>query len=377
RLFWFIAAVALIALPMTAGEWHTGSANLCTDCHTMHFSQSHKWASGDPIGTVPDKNGDWLGTTGPNHFLLKAPANDLCLSCHDGQTFAPDVLMANTNAASVTFGREAGALNDIVAAEGYEAWMGHTLDSTSQPPGKENYNGADPYPAGTALECTNCHTQHGVAGVYRNIGPRNSAHQPTYVISTTNDNTKDVWVNIASGYVANSGDPATFSPYYDASNVTFNRNDATDINGKKTSNKIDTQCSVCHGVFHGGQGDSGIGGVPEDAMGGAEFLRHPTSQEILNTGGHGTSNINRFKAAVVKVKVYADDRVDYADATPGCVTSHKAHGNKNPFGLVFQSRTATGSSEEGDPGTEVAPAGAPGYQKGYRALCGQCHGQGS
>lgn len=380
KLIALCAFVALCALPLTAGEWHTSNTNLCTDCHTMHFSQQHKWASGDPIGTVPAPGGDWLGTTGPNQYLLKAPANELCLACHNGQTFAPDVLMTNTNAASATYGREAGALNEQTAAEGYDSWMGHTLDSTAQPPGKVNYNGSDPYPTGTILECTSCHTQHGGAGVYRNLGPRNSANQPSYVIATTNDNTKDVWINIASGYVANTGDPATFSPFYDASKVFFNRNDVTDINGKKTSNKMDTQCSVCHGNFHGGQGDTGIGGSPDPATGhpgGYQFLRHPTSQEPLNNGSSGTSNLARFQAATIKVKVYADDHTGYTDPTPGCISCHKAHGNKNPFGLVFQSRTATTSGEEGDPGTEVPPPGAPSYQKGYRALCGQCHGQGS
>jgi cytochrome c553 len=373
----YIAAILALAFPVLAGEWHTGTTNLCTDCHTMHFSQQHKWDSADPIGTTPAKDGNWLGTTGPNAFLLKAPANELCLSCHDGQTFAPDVLQANTNSAAHTFGRGAGALNEPVAAEGYDAWMGHTLDSTARPPGYDPTAtpAGDVFPAGNALECTSCHTQHGIATVYRNLGPRalGTGNLPKYVISTTNDVTKDVWINIPSGYVANSGDAAVFAPFYDASKLFYNRKDSVVI-ATKTSNGIDTMCAACHGQFHGGAGDPNIGGDPVLQE---QFLRHPTSQVTLKSGAHGTSNLSRLVGAVVKTKVYTTDYTGYVDATPGCVSCHKAHGNKNPFGLFFQSRLATGSSEEGDPGTEVPPPGAPGYQKGYRALCGQCHGQGS
>ena len=140
---------------------------------------------------------------------------------------------------------------------------------------------------------------------------------------------------------------------------------------------MDTFCSACHGDFHGSPGDANIGASAAALDG---FLRHPTSRTVIggaaaqSYGGH--SALTRYTTATTKVKVYASDRVAYADATPGCVSCHKAHGNQNPFGLVFLNRTATAVSEQGGYATGQVEA-ANGYQVGYRNLCGQCHGQGN
>jgi hypothetical protein len=69
---------ATFAASAYAGEWHAGENNLCTDCHTMHFSMNHNWDGTTPVATTPQKDGNWLSATGPNHYLLKAPANELC-----------------------------------------------------------------------------------------------------------------------------------------------------------------------------------------------------------------------------------------------------------------------------------------------------------
>ena len=102
-----VALVAVIAFPAIAGEWHAGTTNLCSDCHTMHFSMQHNWDGTTPVSTTSQPGGNWLGASGPNHRLLKLPANQLCEQCHDGQTFAPDVLGVNANASPVN-GRSAG-----------------------------------------------------------------------------------------------------------------------------------------------------------------------------------------------------------------------------------------------------------------------------
>jgi hypothetical protein len=192
------------------------------------------------------------------------------------------------------------------------------------------------------------------------------------VIATTNDTTKDVWIDIPSGYQGNSGNPASFNPFYDAANVTFNRIDRT-VNGRSTSNAIDTFCAACHADFHGGPGDVNIGASRAEMSG---FLRHPTSQATIGAataqGSAGHSSLSRYAAGTTRVKVYSNDRVAFTDATPGCITCHKAHGNRNPFGLIFMPRNGSLSSafaEEGfwDPALP--------YQQGYLNLCGQCHDQ--
>lgn len=375
-----LTLVLLLATSGTTGEWHSGAKNFCYDCHTMHFSMQHGF-DGGAVSSTPALGGNWLSATGPNQFLLKAPANQLCLSCHDAQTFAPDVKEVNTNAASYPQGRSAGAINDMTSAAPYDQWKGHTLDSTATPPGFDpTVIGASAtwYDPAGGLECISCHAQHGPATAYRNLGPYSlggaaTGARPTYTISSTNDTSVDVWINLAS-YTAGSGTPATFGPYYDQSNVSFNRNDAT-VGTTLTSNRMDTFCGACHGTFHGGPGDTGIGASAAVLDG---FIRHPTSQVTIGASGTqgygGHSSLTRFVANTTKTRVYASDRAGYTDASPGCVSCHKAHGNQNPFGLFFLNGNATaGVNEQGG----FVTGQTVGYEQGFRNLCGQCHGQGA
>jgi hypothetical protein len=382
-----ILAIAAIAgmvlgagLAASAGEYHSGNNLLCFDCHTMHFSMQHGF-DGGLVGSTGALGGNWLSPSGPNNYLLKAPGNQLCLSCHDGQTFAPDVLGTNVNA-SPSQGRSAGALNSMALGAPYENWKGHTLDSTTTPPGFNPAVVGAPatwYDPTGGLECISCHAQHGPATAYRNLGAyalgaAGTNCRPTYVIGNTNDTTKDVWINIPTGYVAGSGSSANFNPYYDFANITFNRNDAT-AGTNKTSNRIDTFCGSCHGNFHGGPGDTNIGATAAALDG---FLRHPTSQVTVGVSGTqgygGHSSLSRYVANTTKTRVYASDRSAYADASPGCLTCHKAHGNQNPFGLFLLNRNATAVTEEGGWATGQT---AGDFNSGFRNLCGQCHGQGN
>ena len=379
-------AAVIAAVPAFAGEWHAGGTNVCTDCHTMHFSMQHDWTGAGSVSTTGKPDGNWLGASGPNKRLLKLPANELCEACHDGQTFAPDVLGLNTNA-SPAQGRAAGALNDPAQGTPYEGYKGHTLGSTAIPPGwnptAAGIPVANQYVAANGLECISCHLQHGSATVYRNLGQRVSAIQPTYVLSTTNDTTKDVWINIAGPYTPNTGNAATFNPLYASGNVSYNRTDPASPAGATTlsSNRLDSFCSQCHGDFHGAPTDANIG-ASVIGVGAQDFIRHPTGRQVIGLAANGgQSSLTRFVAATTKIKVYANDRVGFTDATPGCVSCHKAHGNQNPFGLIFQSRNVTGGAaaitEQGGYNTASDPPEmANGYGIGYRELCGQCHGQG-
>jgi len=385
-----LALVLILATGGTAGMYHVTELDtlLCYDCHTMHFSQQHKWESGDPLSAnTPQLNGDWLGTTGPNEFLLKAPANTLCLSCHNGTDFAPDVLGNNSNPTTPANGRQAGALNEAGLGDaGYETWKGHTLGSLAEPPG---YNGGAfgyIYDAGTGgLECTHCHIQHGSLARYRNLAPRTyiggNTNAPTYVIANANNDLMDVWINIPAGYVAGTSNSATFAPYYSTANIFFNRNDGT-VSGLDYSNRISNQCAGCHSNFHGGPGNAPIGGSAGN--GNLEgFLRHPGAKIVIGASGGagygGHSSLTRFVVNNTKVKVASDNsgatgtNGTFSDAVPFCLSCHKAHGNKNPFGLIFLNRNATSVDEQGGYGAgQVASTG-----EAYRNLCGQCHSQGN
>jgi hypothetical protein len=382
------AAVIVMASASTgtAGLYHTGNTLLCYDCHTMHNSMQHGFGGG-AVSTTPTLGGDWIANAkaDPQKFLLKAPANQLCLACHDGQSFAPDVLGININA-SPTQGREAGALNDMAGAAPYEPWKGHTLGSTTEPPGYNPAAVGAPatwYTASDGLECINCHAQHGPATSYRNLGSyalggAATNARPTYVIGAANDTTKDVWINGDAAYVGGSGVAGTFNAVFDRANIWFNRNDAL-VGTRKTSNRMGTFCATCHADFHGGPADTNIGASAAALDG---FLRHPTSQVTIGTagtqgyGGHSslTRYVNATGTTKTRVKVAASDTTGYTDASPICVTCHKGHGNQNPFGLIFLNLNAASVDDEGG---WAASQSTHDLATGYRNLCGQCHSQGN
>jgi hypothetical protein len=374
-----LAMVLLLVSGGTTGEYHVGAQLFCYDCHTMHYSMSHQWGSGDPVvAATPAPGGNWLGGTGPNEKLLKLPVNDLCASCHNGQAFAPDVVEVNANPIANPGGRSAGALNTKTSVAPYEIWKGHTLGSAAAPPGyKPDLVGlTDPYPAGSELECVNCHAAHGSKPSYRNLGPRAFStaaatianFRPTYVIAAANDTTKDVWIN-APGYTTASSNAATFNPYYATQNIRFNKlADGTKVGSLTTSNRLGSFCAACHANFHGGE-DAGSG-----VWSGTDFIRHPTSGVTVpsryKNGAAATQPHPGPPLPDAKVRIFGDDTT----GSPGCVTCHKGHGNQNPFGLIFLNQLATNVTEEGGfaPDQAVQDAGT-----GLRNLCWQCHGMGA
>lgn len=328
-----------------AGDYHTGTTLICSDCHIMHFSQTHGYQANGGGLTAP------LGGAGPYTYLLRNDVNDLCLTCHDGQTFAPDVLEANSGSTV----REAGALNrDGVAP--YYTTTGHTLDSVSTAPG--GTWAPDPV---EGLTCVDCHHQHGrgstaVPNSWRNLKSTPggvSLDPPSYVIGT-NDPTKDIFERTVASY--------------DVADMDLNEPD-------QTKSAMGNWCGGCHASFHGAVGSANIGGVGSPPV---EFERHPTAGVNIGatTGGHsskavfalaansGTSVKVNWVKVMTATGIWKPNTVaDVTDQTPTCVTCHKGHGNQNSFGLIYMDPKSGTLTEEG------TPAGT------YRNLCSQCHVQ--
>ncbi len=385
-----LALILLLASGGTTGEYHSGQTLYCYDCHTIHASISHGFDGGTVSIDSFSPGGNWIGSNVPNLHLLKAPANQLCLACHNGATSVPDVLEVDSSLQANR--RMAGALNQLGGSAPYQDWKGHTLDSTVTPPGFNPARvGAPPtwYNASTGLECVSCHAQHGPATAYRNLGPyalggAAGNARPTYIFSPglPASTTSDVWIALdkaaATAGIGNRSGP--FAGYYDFRNIFYFRNDTTP-GGIKSSNRMDTFCGTCHGVFHGGPLDTEIGPTATPINTGySGFLRHPTSQvNIGGTGAGGQTSLSGagYAPGVTKVKAYTNDYTAFTNSSPGCVTCHKSHGNQNPFGLFFLGQNAIGGvdgvTEEGgyNPGqTQDLPTA-------QRNLCGQCHGQGN
>jgi hypothetical protein len=344
--------LGLFAVAM-AGDYHFGTTLICSDCHVMHHSQQHGYNQ-EGGGIVPP-----MGSA-PESYLLRDEVNKLCLNCHDGQGWAPDVYGNNSTANT----RQAGALNKEGISGNYNPADGHTLNSKATAPG-----GTWAADTSEGLECVNCHQQHGRAstgqpsnGQYRNrvTNPGGtSSKYVTYAVGT-NDLTRAVYERSGAG--------AAVADHYDISNVDFNEpNTAGSPYGE--------WCQGCHTNFHGSSADANM--RDQGHSPGEGWVRHPTADVNIGALGGGHSRLTTFGGHLYRVKVMSANG-DWgtqgtawasapSDLTPSCFSCHKGHGNKNAFGLIYAKGNAA-LGEEGD---------GSGADAQVRTLCKQCHGQGA
>jgi Doubled CXXCH motif (Paired_CXXCH_1) len=356
KLVVLTALLIIAAVPaMAQSNYHYNENMNCSDCHSAHASAHNNLTDGTAI-TAPNSPAaspnrainPYYPAPNPGPGRAKLLKNDdVCETCHKDQTFAPDVYGDNTNG----YIRSAGGVREDAVGGG------HRVGSTVAAPGYKsdvfNY-----FPAGSALECVSCHSPHGSAN-FRNlipyamrgvIGSANAPKvSPTVAKAAAFDATKDVTILNGNTYAFGSGNMPS---YYGRDAILYSRvADGAEINfnGAKSSNHMDQFCGVCHGAFHGGDFTSDVVGN------GTDFVRHPTSVVKIASFSSATAAAN--------LKIYQTAATQNAATdSPGCVTCHKAHGNNNPFALIYPSPTAADTTEEGN--------GA------YKTLCKSCHGMG-
>lgn len=335
-LMFVVCICSLATCPSIAGIAHIGSNLVCSDCHTMHYSMQHNYKGGmTDLVTDP---------TGPFKGLLKASPNDLCLACHDGTGVAPDVLTSPSD----DYPRQAGGLNRVGSNSGYQSWKGHTLDSKDVAPGGTWSNPE------RGLLCIDCHAQHGIKSQFRNLWTSDTAGDKfqgktlTFAYGDTDDLTKDVWLHDGFDVAYRYGIYGTW----------FNEPDPT-------KSHYGEWCASCHGNFHGSGGSANMGGASGGDNGSASWRRHPVADVNIGANGGEISSLVTFQSHTNRVKVMSSSGTwdTGTDVTPSCFSCHKAHGNKNAFGLIYMSGTGT-VTEEGDTGG-----------KAMEDLCRQCHSQ--
>ena len=338
------AVAVVVATDLSAGDYHEQSTLACGDCHIMHTSAPTEGGGADQ----PAGNGFQVPAG-----LLRDDINDLCLSCHDASSRATDVLGGNSGRHSGDV-RQAGSLNRM-GRSGLPS-TGHTLDSLAHAPGSSPpWKPEDENGAGKGLNCINCHAPHGgqeSVPTYRNLRS-DAGNNPlgagliTYNHDSpgTNNPGRDVFVRRSLDF--------------DEAAVDFNEPDPT-------GSAIGRFCAGCHNLFHGSPGDANIGGTVE-GQGYRGFRRHPSGGVNVGAVGGQGSSAALFASRTNRVKVMSEAGewdIPGADVTPTCITCHKAHGNDNPFGLIY--RSGSGSlTENGDAGGST-----------LESLCQQCHVQG-
>ena len=309
--------------------YHVGGNLLCSDCHSVHFSESHGF-SGGTVSTTGVPDGDWLGATGPNKYLLKAPSpTELCLACHDGQTFAPDVVTTDSYGVSQ---RPAGYFDGLESPN----YKGHKISrdpnsglGSSDLCSRCHFAGSM---ATAAVQCVDCHNPHGNAS-YRNLWWASAPGSEPPILAS-----------IRSG--------ATGKARYEAANVAYPA-----PSGSSSWAEVTNMCIDCHHTFFA-PWYTDNGGSPG---GFSPYHRHPG----LNSESGGSYPINRTTAhtdaanwvaggvgfTIPRLPFAVAGATDFASASAVagtnqvfCLTCHQAHGSENPFGLRWDygSRSATG-----------------------------------
>ena len=310
--------------------YHFGATLLCSDCHSVHFSQSHGFTGG-AVAQTGTPGGDWLTSSGPNSYLLKGPSpTELCLSCHDGQTFAPDVVDVDTYGVGE---RSAG----FFAAVEMPNYKGHKISRA--PGGKAgsselcnrcHFGGTF---GNASVQCTDCHNPHG-NGYYRNLWwASDPGNEPPILASIRGGMTGKARYETANvGYPAPTG--------WDWAEVT-------------------NMCIDCHHTFfapyYTDKGESPGGFSP--------YHRHPGANTEwggsypINRSGAHTDPVNwvdggagftvrRLPFAVVGASDFNTATSVAANNQVFCLSCHKAHGSENPFSLRWDygSGSATASA---------------------------------
>ena len=338
RVVWFVAGAAAAVLlasgpPVHAGDFHTAGSLVCSDCHVMHYSETHL-PSGAP---GPDP---LLAPGGPFPYLLKSGQGQLCLACHDGRVDIPDVRGAHAG----NYVRAAGQLNALGDGPAVEV-TGHTIGSGATAPGGRWQN--------PGLQCRHCHATHGNA-YYRNLVPNPGTATGKYVTYLT--------AGTYSGTVAVqqlTGTP--MASHYAAANILYRQSAAgtTDLG-------LSEWCGGCHGDFHGPGGAANMGGSASGDTGAAPWLRHPTRDVTMAEAATNrrVSATHWFSVLASRVPVVSPSgnvpgSAGGSDNEVFCGSCHKAHGSTNRKGLIFDD--------------EATPTPEDGTQQ--RHTCQQCHDQ--
>jgi hypothetical protein len=287
-----------------AGEWHTGSSLVCSECHVIHYGGEGESEPGGPF----------------TYLLSYSTINGLCLSCHDGRDpAAPDVLSA------VTMYQPSG---DEYSAAGYFSGTETNADSAHNLGVMDLVPLRSP-PTYMALSCASCHEVHGSQN-HRNLIP--------------DPDSSGAGISLIPGVNVFQGIPPAVPPTPEGSIAAYRQSNI----GYRSN--LSAWCAECHNLLS----------ANEPGVSPAHFRRHPSEVSQNVSGGHtdpshwvsgegcgfGTATGDEIEG-VPRVRFQEPAAVDYASAKAVastnqvfCASCHLAHGGRYLSAAVWPYKEA-------------------------------------
>lgn len=350
----FLAVAAILAMsPLTAMAKVEG---MCSECHTMHSSQTPPPADWLANGWVPGQE--------PNVALLAADVTtNACLGCHqaagtvqnDGSNNIPYVHQVdnpNYGAFGVSGDTLAGGTFYHVANSGAEDVKGHNVvgvtgqDSVLNsytPPGYDNVEGGSlGLPSGTSwsnqLTCAGdhgCHGDHREADQFAAISGGHHGDDSTIDGSTVAQSYRFLLGSWGKEWNTDgtTGGKWEYKPTSSNHNQykALARTAETYVGAEDT---ISYLCAQCHGYFHSADNavDTAQGGITNGTFG--NWVRHPTDFDMADTdAGSEYKAYGPTYSVVAPVgsenvgTVLSTVNVDAGgQAIVTCISCHRAHG---------------------------------------------------